>query len=197
MQMKNKIWLFALLPILMICLAAKSSSVQDPMNFYNAPTRELVESKNESYQKTKAKPEIKLVSVKNDDQIKQIKPKAKQVIVATGHSKNDRKNVQILVGKNFQKILSQTQVSNIIRYAAKDLRSSKNATFNKGIRLVINACTTLIDQKYNFPGDKHTLTSQQMQKINHPQSVNLAWGIVIAIIATVAFSWYQHWKIKN
>ncbi|WP_297815234.1 TPM domain-containing protein [uncultured Lactobacillus sp.] len=195
--MKNKVFCLFFLPLMLLLMAMGSSSVKDPLNFYNDATRQLVETKNNYYRKTKAKPQIILVSVKNDDQIKEIKPKAKQVIIATGHSKNDRKNVQILVGKSLEKVLSQTQISNIIRYAGKDLRSSKSSTFNKGIALVINACTTLVDQKYSFPGDKNTLTQEQMQKINHPQSVNLVWGIVIAVIATAAFSWYQHWKIKN
>ncbi|KRM85267.1 beta-propeller domain-containing protein [Lactobacillus hominis DSM 23910 = CRBIP 24.179] len=197
MRMKNKIFLLFLLPICLLGMSMSNASVKDPLHFYNSQTRQLVETKNSYYRKTKAKPEVILVSVKNDDQIKQLKPSSKQVIIATGHSQNDRKNVQILAGKSLQKVLSQTQVANIIRYAGKDLRSKKNATFNKGIRSVVNACTTLIDQKYNFPGDKNTLTSQQMQKINHPQSVNLVWGIVIAIIATGAFTWYEHWKIKN
>lgn len=84
-----------------------------------------------------------------------------------------------------------TTTNNIIRYAGDDLRSKQNKTFNDGIRKVFNACTTLVDQELNLPADKNTLSNEQLQKLNHPQSLNLVWAIIVALAITVAFSWQK------
>ena len=78
--------------------------------------------------------------------------------------------------------ITQAKCSNIIRYAGNKLRSEKQATFNSGIQLVFNACATLIAQKDKLSYDKNSLTQEELQKIDHPQSVNLVWGLVIAAL---------------
>lgn len=193
--MKNKIIVMLTFIISLFAVGAGQSFIKDQARIYNQKTNNLVEKKNQIYQKTKAKPHISLVSVTSQKEFDKLRPTANNLIIATLHQKKN--NVQILVGKNQKKVFSDNQVSNIIRYAGDNLRSSNNSTFNKGIRTVFNACTTLLDQKYNFPGDKNTLTKEQMQRLNHPQSMNLVWGLVVAVIATFAFTWYQHWRIKN
>ena len=190
-MMKNKLFLGILTLLAFLGLAMKQPNVNDNAHIYNAPTKKLVSEKNEAYQtsKLKEKPVIDLVSVTNNDAFKRLKPHKNQVLIVTIHQKKN--NVQILVGSNFKKTLSSTTTSNIIRYAGNELRSSNNSTFNKAIRSVFNACTTLIDQELNLPADKNALSSTQLQKINHPQSVNFVWGIIIALGATIVFSWYQ------
>ena len=190
-MMKNKLFLGVLTLLAFWGLAMKQSNVSDQAHIFNIPTNKLVSEKNEAYQasKLKEKPVIDLVSVTNNDAFKRLKPHKNQVLIVTIHQKKN--NIQILVGSNFKKTLSSTTTSNIIRYAGNELRSSNNSTFNKGIRSVFNACTTLIDQELNLPADKNALSSTQLQKINHPQSVNFVWGIIIALGATIVFSWYQ------
>ena len=189
--MKHKVFLGILTLLAFFGLAMKQPNVNDHAHIYNATTNKLVSEKNETYQtsKLKEKPVIDLVSITNNDAFKRLKPHKNQVLIVTIHQKKN--NVQILVGSNFKKTLSATTTSNIIRYAGDELRSSNNRTFNKGIRKVFNACTTLIDQEIRLPADKNALSNNQLQKINHPQSVNLVWGIIIAIGATIVFSWYQ------
>ena len=190
-MMKHKVFLGILTLLAFFGLAMKQPNVNDHAHIYNATTNKLVSEKNEAYQtsKLKEKPVIDLVSITNNDAFKRLKPHKNQVLIVTIHQKKN--NVQILVGSNFKKTLSATTTSNILRYAGDDLRSSNNRTFNKGIRKVFNACTTLIDQELSLPADKNALSNNQLQKINHPQSVNLVWGIIIAIGATIVFSWYQ------
>lgn len=190
-MMKHKVFLGILTLLAFFCLAMKQPNVNDHAHIYNATTNKLVSEKNETYQtsKLKEKPVINLVSITNNDAFKRLKPHKNQVLIVTIHQKKN--NVQILVGSNFKKTLSATTTSNIIRYAGDELRSSNNRTFNKGIRKVFNACTTLIDQQLSLPADKNALSNNQLQKINHPQSVNLVWGIIIALGATIVFSWYQ------
>lgn len=190
-MMKHKVFLGILTLLAFFGLAMKQPNVNDHAHIYNATTNKLVSEKNETYQtsKLKEKPVIDLVSITNNDAFKRLKPHKNQVLIVTIHQKKN--NVQILVGSNFKKTLSATTTSNIIRYAGDELRSSNNRTFNKGIRKVFNACTTLIDQEIRLPADKNALSNNQLQKINHPQSVNLVWGIIIAIGATIVFSWYQ------
>ena len=192
MIMKNKIFLGILTLLAFFGLAMKQTNISDQAHIFNTTTKNLVTQKNDSYRTSKLsqKPEINLVSVTNDKKFDNLKPKKNQILIVTIHKQ--RNNVQILVGSNFEKILSSTTTSNIIRYAGDDLRSNKNKTFNQGIRTVFNACATLIDQQYHLPVDKNTLSSEQLQKINHPNSVNLVWGIIIAIIVTIIFSWYQN-----
>lgn len=190
-MMKHKVFLGILTLLAFFGLAMKQPNVNDHAHIYNATTNKLVSEKNETYQtsKLKEKPVIDLVSITNNDAFKRLKPHKNQVLIVTIHQKKN--NVQILVGSNFKKTLSATTTSNIIRYAGDELRSSNNRTFNKGIRKVFNACTTLIDQELRLPADKNALSNNQLQKINHPQSVNFVWGIIIAIGATIVFSWYQ------
>ena len=190
-MMKNKLFLGILTLLAFLGLAMKQPNVNDHAHIYNATTSKLVSEKNETYQtsKLKEKPVIDLVSITNNDAFKRLKPHKNQVLIVTIHQKKN--NVQILVGSNFKKTLSATTTSNIIRYAGDELRSSNNRTFNKGIRKVFNACTTLIDQELSLPADKNALSNNQLQKIKHPQSVNLVWGIIIALGATIVFSWYQ------
>ena len=190
-MMKHKVFLGILTLLAFFGLAMKQPNVNDHAHIYNVTTNKLVSEKNETYQtsKLKEKPVIDLVSITNNDAFKRLKPHKNQVLIVTIHQKKN--NVQILVGSNFKKKLSATTTSNILRYAGDDLRSSNNRTFNKGIRKVFNACTTLIDQELSLPADKNALSNNQLQKINHPQSVNLVWGIIIALGATIVFSWYQ------
>ncbi|MBD5429879.1 TPM domain-containing protein [Lactobacillus sp.] len=192
--MKHKISAIFFLLIGIFSLAATTSSVHDPVHIFNESVIKNVEQRNTQYQKTKQKPRILLRSSKGQN-IVQLKPKANEVIIAVGHGK--RNNVQIFAGKNFSKILTSSKCGNIVRYAGDDLRSSNNKKFNKGINTCINAIGTLIAQQYELAGNKNDLTQQQLQKIDHPQSVNMVWGIGIAIVATAAFTWYQNFKIKH
>lgn len=193
--MKNKFIFTFLAACLIALLGMGQSQVDDPVGIFDPVTKQLVESKNQTYRKTKAKPQIKLVSVKSNAALNKIKANKKTAIIAVAHT--PKNNVQLIVGSSLKKPLSDLQTGNIIRYAGKDLRSSNSKKFNKGIRTVFNATATLIDQKYNFPGDKNTMTQEQLQKINHPQSMNMVWAIVVAVVATGAFTWYQGWKVKH
>ncbi|KRN00812.1 hypothetical protein FD18_GL000629 [Lactobacillus taiwanensis DSM 21401] len=180
--MKNKFVSFlSLLACLLLLTASTSSFINDPENLFNTKTEELVTQKNVEYQKTKSKPEIRLLSLKDSNAINRIRPQKNQVIIAAA-LQSKKKNIQILVGKNYQDTLTQSKCSNIIRYAGNKLRSEKQATFNSGIQLVFNACATLIAQKDKLSYDKNSLTQEELQKIDHPQSVNLVWGLVIAAL---------------
>ena len=180
--MKNKFISFlSLLACLLLLTASTSSFINDPENLFNTKTEELVTQKNVEYQKTKSKPEIRLLSLKDSNAINRIRPQKNQVIIAAA-LQNKKKNIQILVGKNYQDTLTQAKCGNIIRYAGNKLRSEKQATFNSGIQLVFNACATLIAQKDKLSYDKNSLTQEELQKIDHPQSVNLVWGLVIAAL---------------
>lgn len=180
--MKNKFISFGILLISFLLFTASTASfVSDPQNLFNNQTKELVTQKNKEYQKTKNKPEIRLLSLKNSNDINKIRPMKNQVIIVAA-LQNKRKNVQILVGKNYQDVLTQNKCSNIIRYAGDKLRSEKKSNFNSGIRLVFNACATLIAQKDKLSYDKNSLTQEELQKVDHPQSVSLVWGLVIAAL---------------
>ena len=180
--MKNKFISFGILLISFLLFTASTTSfVSDLQNLFNNQTKELVTQKNKEYQKTKNKPEIRLLSLKNSNDINKIRPMKNQVIIVAA-LQNKRKNVQILVGKNYQDVLTQNKCRNIFRYAGDKLRSEKKSSFNSGIRLVFNACATLIAQKDKLSYDKNSLTQEELQKIDHPQSVSLVWGLVIAAL---------------
>lgn len=180
--MRNKIIVIASLLVCLLTLTGSTSSfVSDSQGIYNIQTKNLVNQKNESYQKTKTKPEIRLLSLKNSNDLNRIRPLKNQVIIVAA-LQNKKKNVQIIVGQNYKNILTESKCSNIIRYAGDKLRSNNAKTFNSGIRLVFNACATLIAQKDKLSYDKNSLTQDELQKIDHPQSVNLMWGLIIAAL---------------
>ena len=183
--MKNKIiGLVSLLICLLTLTASTKSFVSDPQGLFDNQTKELVNQKNESYQKTKTKPEIRLLSLKDSNDLNRI-------------LQNKKKNVQIIVGKNYQDPLTQSKCGNIVRYAGNKLRSEKAATFNSGIRLVFNACATLVAQKDKLSYDKNSLTQDELQKIDHPQSVNLVWGLVIAALISFGLVLFKSFRKKK
>ncbi|MBP2057346.1 hypothetical protein J2Z60_000510 [Lactobacillus colini] len=192
--MKRKIGVIFFLLIGIFSLAMASNSVTDPVHIFNQQVIKNVEQRNARYQTIKSKPHLLLKSSSGQN-VAQLHPKANEVIIAVGHGKKN--NVQIFVGKNFSKSLTTSETINIIRYAGDDLRSPSNSKFNRGINTCINAVATLINQQYSLTPAKDDLTSSQMTKVNHPQSVNLGLGIVIAIVATGAFAWYQNYRIKH
>lgn len=97
--MKNKFVSFlSLLACLLLLTASTSSFINDPENLFNTKTEELVTQKNVEYQKTKSKPEIRLLSLKDSNAINRIRPQKNQVIIAAA-LQNKKKNIQILVGK--------------------------------------------------------------------------------------------------
>ena len=195
--MKNKVIVF--FPLLMcffLLTASTASFVSDPKGLFNNQTKELVNQKNESYQKIKNKPEIRLLSLKDNSYLNRIRPLKNQVIIAVA-LQNKKKNVQIIVGQNYQDTLTRNKCSNIIRYAGNKLRSEKSNTFNSGIRLVFNACATLIAQKDKLSYDKNSLTQEELQKIDHPQSVNLVWGLVIAALISFGLVLYKGVRRKK
>ncbi len=64
--MKNKFISFGILLISFLLFTASTTSfVSDLQNLFNNQTKELVTQKNKEYQKTKNKPEIRLLSLKN------------------------------------------------------------------------------------------------------------------------------------
>ena len=68
--MKNKIIsLVSLLICLLTLTASTKSFVSDPQGLFDNQTKELVNQKNESYQKTKTKPEIRLLSLKDSNDL--------------------------------------------------------------------------------------------------------------------------------
>jgi uncharacterized membrane protein YgcG len=195
--MKNKvIGLMALLICLLTLTASTKSFVSDPQGLFDNQTNELVNQKNESYQKTKTKPEIRLLSLKDSKDLNRIQPLKNQIIIAVA-LQNKKKNVQIIVGKNYQDLLTQNKCGNIIRYAGNKLRSEKAATFNSGIRLVFNACATLVAQKDKLSYDKNSLTQDELQKIDHPQSVNLVWGLVVAALISFGLVLFKSFRKKK
>ena len=80
--MKNKFISFGILLISFLLLTASTPSfVSDPQNLFNNQTKELVTQKNKEYQKIKNKPEIRLLSLKNNNDINKIRPMKNQVII--------------------------------------------------------------------------------------------------------------------
>ena len=80
--MKNKFISFGILLISFLLFTASTTSfVSDLQNLFNNQTKELATQKNKEYQKTKNKPEIRLLSLKNSNDINKIRPTTNQVII--------------------------------------------------------------------------------------------------------------------
>ncbi|EFB61906.1 hypothetical protein HMPREF9209_1839 [Lactobacillus gasseri 224-1] len=95
--MKNKvIGLVALLICILTLTASTKSFVSDPQGLFDNQTKELVNQKNESYQKTKTKPEIRLLSLKDSKDLNRIQPLKNQIIIAVA-LQNKRKMFKLLL----------------------------------------------------------------------------------------------------
>lgn len=180
--------------IIFLTLQASRSVINDKANLFDKKTITLVQTKNKSYKNTKANPQIILKSYDKQIDTNKLKPNNNDIFIVIIHgSKN---NAQIIAGKNLQKVFNSNESGNIIKYSAEKLRSNNKENFNIGVRKTFNICATLIDQHYNYGIDKNTITQKELDKIQHPQRINLGLSLLIVIVGAAIFGWFQNWKTK-
>lgn len=173
-------------------------NIQDDAHVINAQTRRLIEAKNNRYLQNKEQPQIAVITV---NRLNNLTPKHLSKMKRTAYivvgKKGSKKNVQIYSSKDLHSAFTAESRMNIIRAAAKDLRSNNKATFNRGLRFVFKACATRIDQQYQYSLDKYDLTSAQQDKINHPNRVALPIALAIAILVAALMYFFRRIRSKN
>ncbi|EFB61907.1 hypothetical protein HMPREF9209_1840 [Lactobacillus gasseri 224-1] len=55
----------------------------------------------------------------------------------------------------------------------------------------------MVAQKDKLSYDKNSLTQDELQKIDHPQSVNLVWGLVIAALISFGLVLFKSFRKKK
>lgn len=175
-----------------LSIAAKNSAVDDQLEVFNSKTIQLLESRNDAFQRHHEKIKIILRSRKVATSIE---PKRNEMIIFVTQ-KDKRKNVEISLGKNLKKIISTPESINFIQATKTQLRSSNKSTFNSGIQKIINTSASLIDKYYHVK-NKNDLSEKELKNLNHPQSVKVIWGVGIGIFTIAALAWWQNFKIKH
>lgn len=199
---KTKIYkLLALFLVLLTSaglMAFSDANLQDNANLVNRETRKLIVAKNGRYLQTKEKPQITVLTVKRLDNLtpKHLNKQKRQVYIVVG-SKGKSRNVQIYSSADLHSAFTAESRMNIIRSAAKDLRSQNKATFNKGLRFVFKACATRIDHRYQYSLDKYDLSNSEQQKIDHPNKVALPIALAIAVLVSALIYFLHQIRRRN
>lgn len=159
------------------------ANVEDHAHILDKETKTLINEKNNRYFQTKEQPQIAVITVKR---LKNLTPKPlnhskKTVYIVVGQRKKQR-NVQIFSSKDLHGAFTADTRSNIIRAEVDRLRSHNNATFNKGLRFVFRACSTKVDQQYQYALDKYDLSPSEQDKISHPRRVALPIALALAVL---------------
>lgn len=196
-RMKTKLLIFIGLLLTFLTLSGFSqNNIEDNAHILNKETQELITAKNNRYWQTKEQPQV---VVKTVDRLNHLTPKTlnkqkNKVFIVIG-VKKDKKNVQIYSTKDLHGAFTAESRASIIRAAGDELRSSNNATFNKGVRFVFRACATKVDQQYQYTLDKYDLTDSEQSTIIHPRKVALP--IALALVIVVAGMIYVLRKVKR
>lgn len=182
---------FAGLILATLTLTASSiPNLKDEAKIVDKQTQELIAAKNNRYLQNKEQPQIKVVTVKR---LNSLTPSnlghVKRTAFIVVGVKGEKKNVQIYSSKDLHGAFTADSRMNIIRVAAKELRSSNMAVFNRGLRFVFRACATKIDQQYQYSLDKYDLTNEEQNKVSHPNRVALPIALAIAILVA-ALVWF-------
>lgn len=179
-------------------MAFTDANLQDNVNIINRQTRKLIVAKNGRYLQTKEAPQITVLTVKRLNNLtpKNLNKQKRQVYIVVGQ-KAKKRNVQIYSSADLHSAFTAESRMNIIRAAAKDLRSQNKATFNHGLRFVFKACATRIDQRYQYALDKYDLSSSELEKIDHPNKVALPIALAIAVLVTVLIYFLHQIRRRN
>lgn len=181
----NFIWLIGLLAVFLTTTGFVQPNVEDNAHILNKETKTLINEKNNRYLQTKEKPQISVITVRR---LNKLTPKAlnhskRSVFIVVGQ-KGKKRNVQIYSTKDLHGAFTADARANILRAEVDKLRSHKNAEFNEGLRFVFRACSTKVDQQYQYALDKYDLNSSEQNKISHPRSVALPIALALAFLIT-------------
>ncbi|MDF7638292.1 TPM domain-containing protein [Lactobacillus sp. ESL0791] len=165
--------------------ASTNYNVEDEAHLLDKQTIQLIDEKNDRYMQTREQPQIVVQTVKRVDKLtpKHLNKTKRMVFIVVG-IKGKKHNVQIYSSKDLHSSFTADTRNNIIRAETNNLLSTNKATFNKGLRFVFRACATTIDKQYQYALDKYDLTSQEQDKISHPNRVALPIAFALAILVS-------------
>lgn len=170
--------------------ASTKSLIVDNLNLLNNKTKTMLVETNNFYQKKSQHPKIIIQTTKQIDSLKptHVNTETHTIYIIVGRN-NNKTNVQIYRSKDMVNVISQKFIYDLISSQAALLKSSNKQKLNVGLQQIIRACITKIDQKFSYNNAQYELTSEQMNKLQHPNSMNMTWAIVIALIIGGVF-WY-------
>lgn len=184
--------LLFLLTVLVIMTAFGQPNIYDHARLLDAQTVKLIRAKNNRYLQTREQPQVSVITVKH---LSHLTPrhlnKSKRTAYVVVGAKKGKRNVQIFSSRDLHGTFTADVRMNIIRTAEDDLRSRNSARLNRGIRFVFRACTTQIDQRYQYSLDKYDLSARQMDKISHPHRVALPIALGIAVLVTALIYFFR------
>lgn len=176
--------------------AFTAANVDDQAHIVNNQTKKLVEAKNNRYFQTKEEPHVVIKTVKRLNKLTPDLKSGKRTAYIVVGQKGKKRNVQIFSTKDLHSAFTAESRLNIIRAASKDLRSSNNATFNKGLRFVFRACCTRIDQQYQYALDKYDLSNQELDQVNHPRRIALPIALALGVIVMALIYFLKKFRRK-
>ena len=187
--MKPRI-IYLILFLALFLTASTKSFVVDHLHLLTDKTQTIINDTNNFYQKRTQRPKIIIETVNRIDNLKpnHLKDSSHSVYIVFGR-KNNKTNVQIYRTKDMSNIINQKFIYNLISSQANTLKSADKQKVNASLQLLIKACITKINQKFSYDNAQYELTHEQMTKLQHPNSMNMGWAIVIALVVG-AVLWY-------
>ncbi|MGM0218482.1 TPM domain-containing protein [Enterococcus sp. AZ126] len=150
----------------------------DQPGILDETTKNLVDRKGESYKQKSEAPQVVLAVIDstNGDSIDSYAPDLFQKW-KIGNPKEDNgvlilyavnggeRNVRIEVGYGLEDVITDSVAGNILQHAKDELKSTNDASINKGLQYTFHAVTTLIDKHYDYPADKNTLSDDEIDQV--------------------------------
>lgn len=151
-------------------------------------TEQLIQRQNQFYEQKNIEVKIKVVNT-----ILKVAPKEIYLLVKCS---NKRNNIQLYVGKSWQKIITSNKKSALLTSQAELLKSTNKNQFSQGVKRLLRAVFTLIDQSQGITS-KYDLAQFELDKMLKPRSLSLPVTIMFGLIFMSGTYLYRKFIFKR
>lgn len=178
--MKSKCLIFFLLLFFPIVTAFSSNDLT---------TEQLIQRQNQFYEQKNIEVKIKVVNTRPA----KVAPKEIYLLVKCS---NKRNNIQLYVGKSWQKIITSNKKSALLTSQSELLKSTNKNQFSQGVKRLLRAVFTLIDQSQGITS-KYDLAQFELDKMLKPRSLSLPVAIMFGLIFMSGTYLYRKFIFKR
>ena len=173
-----------LILILLICFPIIIAFKSDEMTI-----GQLVQNQNQLYKQKNIEAKIKIVNRRP------VKVDSKEIYLLFEYGKKSN-NVQLYIGKKWQKVITTSIKANLLTSQAELLKSTNKKQVTRGIKQLLRAIFTLIDQNQRITSQVD-LSQNDLEKILKPRSLTLPVAIMFGLIFMGGAYLYQKFIFKR
>lgn len=178
--------------------AQPDANYYDGISLLDQETTALVTKQNDYYQTTKAKPQVVLAAIKSTggDDIDSYAPdlfqkwgigqKGKDNGILILFAKNGGKNnVRIEVGYGMEAYMTDAKSANLLNAHLSDLKSSKAANVNRGLRAVFKGVAEVVSRHYGYKVVSADGTQSRVARTTNSGNGGSAAGLIVKAVGVI------------